>query len=186
MWKLIQKQMKGSHRSQSTPDFQRVGLLQSVTKSKILDSKFINVISSDAENGEELIQIGTKSTSDGWHSIQYSGGKNAPKRFGLTLYWVKNHTQVTVKKVYGDSGPKDRIFIYYTDHGGPGVLGMPTMPYMYANDLNEVLKQKHASGTYKSLVFYLEACESGSIFDGLLPQGLNIFTTTASNPYEDS
>ncbi|KAI7754782.1 hypothetical protein M8C21_015922, partial [Ambrosia artemisiifolia] len=48
----------------------------------------------DAENDEELIQIGTKSGSDGWHNIQYSGGKNAPKRFGLTLYWVKNHTQV--------------------------------------------------------------------------------------------
>lgn len=23
-----------------------------------------------------------------------------------------------------DSGPDDRIFIYYTDHGGPGVLGL--------------------------------------------------------------
>jgi glycosylphosphatidylinositol transamidase (GPIT) subunit GPI8 len=23
-----------------------------------------------------------------------------------------------------DSGPNDHIFIYYTDHGGPGVLGM--------------------------------------------------------------
>lgn len=22
-----------------------------------------------------------------------------------------------------DSGPNDRIFIYYSDHGGPGVLG---------------------------------------------------------------
>ena len=22
-----------------------------------------------------------------------------------------------------DSGPNDRIFVYYTDHGGPGVLG---------------------------------------------------------------
>ncbi|KAM0002230.1 putative peptidase M28 [Helianthus debilis subsp. tardiflorus] len=55
----------------------------------------------DAENGEELIQIGTKSTSDGWHSIQYSGGKNAPKRFGLTLYWVKNHTQVTGNDDHG-------------------------------------------------------------------------------------
>ncbi|KAI3817653.1 hypothetical protein L1987_11449 [Smallanthus sonchifolius] len=49
----------------------------------------------DAENVEELVQIGTKSGSDGWHIIQYSGGKNGPKRFGLTLYWVKNHTQVT-------------------------------------------------------------------------------------------
>ncbi|XP_030948088.1 vacuolar-processing enzyme-like [Quercus lobata] len=85
-----------------------------------------------------------------------------------------------------DSGPNDHIFIYYSDHGGPGVLGMPTSPYLYADDLIEVLKKKHASGTYKRLVFYLEACESGSIFEGLLPEGLNIYATTASNAEESS
>ncbi|KAH6756326.1 hypothetical protein C2S51_038912 [Perilla frutescens var. frutescens] len=51
-----------------------------------------------------------------------------------------------------DSGPNDHIFIYYTDHGGPGIL----------------------------------ACESGSIFEGLLPEGLNIYATTASNAVESS
>jgi len=35
-------------------------------------------------------------------------------------------------------------------------------------------------------VFYLEACESGSIFEGLLPEGLNIYATTASNAEESS
>jgi hypothetical protein len=30
--------------------------------------------------------------------------------------------------------------------------GMPVGPYLYASDLNEVLKKKHASGGYKSLV----------------------------------
>jgi len=29
---------------------------------------------------------------------------------------------------------------------------MPTSPNLYANDLNDVLKKKYASGTYKSLV----------------------------------
>ncbi|KAF6139693.1 hypothetical protein GIB67_002498 [Kingdonia uniflora] len=85
-----------------------------------------------------------------------------------------------------NSGPDDHIFVYYTDHGGPGVLGMPTYPNMYAYDLIDVLKKKHASGTYKSFVFYLEACESGSIFEGLLPKGLNIYATTASNAVESS
>lgn len=85
-----------------------------------------------------------------------------------------------------DSGPNDHIFIYYTDHGGPGVLGMPTYPYLYADDLIDTLKKKHASGTYKRLVFYLEACESGSMFEGLLPEGLNIYATTASNAVESS
>lgn len=85
-----------------------------------------------------------------------------------------------------DSGPNDHIFIFYSDHGGPGILGMPTYPYLYADDLIDVLKKKYASGSYKSMVFYLEACESGSIFEGLLPEGLNIYATTASNAWESS
>lgn len=111
---------------------------------------------------------------------------------------------------------------------------MPSGPYLYADDLIDALKRKHASGTYKRLVsrfcqfassffsfnflsvagncwgseifyvnlvdavrlllyplndlqvFYIEACESGSIFEGLLPEGLNICATTASNAEEDS
>ncbi|KMZ68629.1 Vacuolar-processing enzyme [Zostera marina] len=85
-----------------------------------------------------------------------------------------------------DSGPDDHIFIFYSDHGGPGVLGMPSYPYLYANDLIDVLKEKHALKSYKSMVFYLEACESGSIFEGLLPEDIDIYATTASNAVENS
>lgn len=35
-------------------------------------------------------------------------------------------------------------------------------------------------------VIYVEACESGSIFEGLLPEGMNIYVTTASNAEESS
>jgi legumain len=35
-------------------------------------------------------------------------------------------------------------------------------------------------------VFYLEACESGSIFEGMLPNDINIYATTASNAEESS
>ncbi|MCD9559368.1 hypothetical protein HAX54_017274, partial [Datura stramonium] len=82
-----------------------------------------------------------------------------------------------------NSGPNDHIFIYYTDHGGPA---MPSGEFVFANDLVDVLKKKHASGTYDRLVFYLEACESGSMFDGLLPEGLDMYVMTASKPDEDS
>ncbi|XP_055819476.1 legumain [Solanum dulcamara] len=85
-----------------------------------------------------------------------------------------------------NSGPNDRIFLYYSDHGGPGVLGMPNMPYLYGKDLIEVLKKKHAAGTYKEMVLYIEACESGSVFEGLMPDNLNIYVTTASNAEESS
>jgi len=85
-----------------------------------------------------------------------------------------------------NSGPEDHIFIYYSDHGGPGVLGMPTTPNLYADDLMKHLKKKHEAGTYKEMVIYLEACESGSIFQGLLPEELNIYATTAANAVESS
>jgi hypothetical protein len=48
---------------------------------------------------------------------------------------------------------------------------------------NQLLK------VYSSLilqVFYLEACESGSIFEGLLPNDIGIYATTASNAEESS
>ncbi|PSS04077.1 Vacuolar-processing enzyme like [Actinidia chinensis var. chinensis] len=85
-----------------------------------------------------------------------------------------------------DSKPNDRIFIYYSDHGGPGVLGMPNMPFLYANEFIEVLKKKHASGSYKEMVIYVEACESGSVFEGMMPEDLNVYVTTASNAEESS
>ncbi|XP_022987711.1 vacuolar-processing enzyme gamma-isozyme-like [Cucurbita maxima] len=85
-----------------------------------------------------------------------------------------------------DSGPNDHIFIYYTDHGAAGMLGMPMGDYIYSNDLMDVLKRKHEAKSYKSMVIYVEACESGSMFEGLLPENMNIYATTASNATEDS
>ncbi|CAM0943164.1 unnamed protein product [Alopecurus aequalis] len=79
----------------------------------------------------------------------------------------------------------DHIFVFFSDHGGEGILCMPS-ELLYANDLVNTLKKKHAAGTYKSLVFYLEACESGSIFEGLLPANISVYATTASNAVESS
>ncbi|CAN6336593.1 unnamed protein product [Urochloa humidicola] len=98
-----------------------------------------------------------------------------------------NSSAVSGGKKVVASGPEDHVFVYYSDHGGPGVLGMPSDDgYLYAKDLVRALKQKHAAGGYKSLVFYLEACESGSIFEGLLPKDINVYATTAANAEESS
>lgn len=40
------------------------------------------------------------------------------------------------------------------------ILGMPSGPFMYAKDLIDVLKKKHASGTYKSMVSYQSNIDS--------------------------
>ncbi|XP_062109567.1 vacuolar-processing enzyme alpha-isozyme-like [Humulus lupulus] len=85
------------------------------------------------------------------------------------------------------SGPNDHVFIYYADHGAAGILGMPgETDIVYAKDLVDVLKKKHENKAYRKMVIYIEACESGSIFEGLLPQNINIYATTASNPNESS
>ncbi|KAF5741617.1 vacuolar-processing enzyme-like [Tripterygium wilfordii] len=85
-----------------------------------------------------------------------------------------------------NSGPHDHIFVFYSDHGGPGIIEMPQGEDLYAKDLIDVLKRKHAANTYKTMVFYMEACESGSMFEGLLPENMNIYAMTASNAEESS
>ncbi|KAK8476422.1 hypothetical protein V6N13_065910 [Hibiscus sabdariffa] len=86
-----------------------------------------------------------------------------------------------------DSGPNDYIFIYYADHGDSGILGMPTGDYLTAQDLINTLKQKHAAKSYKSMVIYVEACFSGSMFEGILPSDIDdIYVVTAANANESS
>jgi len=48
------------------------------------------------------------------------------------------------------------------------------------------LKYMHSNRMFGQLVFYLEACESGSMFENILPADMNIYVTTASNSYESS
>ncbi|XP_011084329.1 endoplasmic reticulum metallopeptidase 1 isoform X2 [Sesamum indicum] len=49
----------------------------------------------DTDSSEELIPLGEKSSVDGWHTIQFSGGRKAPTKFNLSLFWLKNRTQTT-------------------------------------------------------------------------------------------
>jgi legumain len=84
------------------------------------------------------------------------------------------------------SGPDDNVFVYYADHGAPGFVCMPTGDYLYADKLIALVKQMHTEKKYKNLVFYIEACESGSMFDKILPTDINVYATTAANPTESS
>ncbi|CAN6968370.1 unnamed protein product [Brassica oleracea var. botrytis] len=84
------------------------------------------------------------------------------------------------------SGPNDHIFIYYADHGARGFLSMPTGEGLYAEDFIKVLEKMHKLKRYKKMVIYVEACESGSMFEGLLKTNLNIYAVTASSAEESS
>ncbi|KAK1307985.1 hypothetical protein QJS10_CPA09g02079 [Acorus calamus] len=49
-------------------------------------------------NEEEMVPVGDKTSIDGWHTIQFSGGKDSPKQFKLTLFWFKNATRTLHKE----------------------------------------------------------------------------------------
>lgn len=83
------------------------------------------------------------------------------------------------------STSEDNVFINFADHGAVGLIAFPT-GVLHANTLMSALKTMHEKGMYKELVFYLEACESGSMFEGLLPSSLNIYAVTAANAKESS
>jgi legumain len=58
--------------------------------------------------------------------------------------------------------------------------------FLYGKDIVQALKDKAAAKGFSKLVFYIEACESGSIFSGTLPDNIEVYATTASNPDESS
>jgi legumain len=120
-------------------------------------------------------------------NIDYKGEDVTAVNFLAALAGNKQALQGVGSGKVVDSGADDEVFVYFADHGGPGILGMPQgQPYLYAKDLVSTLQAKAANNGFKQLTFYVEACESGSIFDGLLPANLNIYVVTAANPNESS
>jgi legumain len=85
-----------------------------------------------------------------------------------------------------NSGPNDRIFVFFSDHGAPGIVAFPDGSVLHAAQLNSALKNMFTNKRYKDMVVYIEACESGSMFENLLPENINIYATTASNSEESS
>jgi len=88
-----------------------------------------------------------------------------------------------------NSGPNDTVFVAFFDHGAPGILGMPDLfifpRSVSAKEINAALTDKAAKNGFSQLVFYIEACESGSIFEGFkLPA--NVAALTAANGEESS
>lgn len=85
------------------------------------------------------------------------------------------------------SNEDSHVFVYYSDHGGTGLVGMPHGDYLYADQLMEALRYMYDNKMYKKLVFYLEACEAGSMFANLTSTtDLPVFAVTASNAEESS
>nr|WIM48522.1 asparaginyl endopeptidase [Conus monile] len=83
------------------------------------------------------------------------------------------------------SGPDDHVFVNFADHGAPGLLAFPDQ-MLYARKLMSTIKKMYRKKSYKKMVFYVEACESGSMFYNLLPDDINVYASTAANRSQSS
>lgn len=112
--------------------------------------------------------------------IDYRGSEVTVANFLNAITGVKKGN----KKVL-QSGPNDHVFINLVDHGAPGIFAFPSEE-LTAKQLINALKTMEQKKMFSELVAYVESCESGSMFSGLLPRNASIFATTASRPDESS
>ena len=87
---------------------------------------------------------------------------------------------------------EDNVFVFFVDHGAPGILAFPNwnndghkFTFFYGDQLMATLEYMFNNRMYKEMVFYVEACEAGSMFIDL-PDDMNIYTMTASNEDKSS
>nr|ABD64147.1 legumain [Opisthorchis viverrini] len=123
-----------------------------------------------------------KDVYEGVH-IDYRGEDVTPDNFLRAMRGDKE-LEANGKKVL-KSGPEDHVFVYFSDHGADGLLAFPEDDLL-ASDLNKTLGYMHENKMYKQMVLYVEACESGSMFQDILPSDIGIYVTTAANSEESS
>ena len=120
--------------------------------------------------------------------IDYFGKDVTPENFLAVLTGDADAVTKTDERTTGKvlkSTSSDNVFIFFSDHGDDNIIAFPSK-YLYADELIDALKTMNMKRMYKELVFYLEACHSGSMFNKLLPNNMSIYTTTAANPNESS
>uniref|UniRef100_A0A3Q1FDT2 Legumain n=1 Tax=Acanthochromis polyacanthus TaxID=80966 RepID=A0A3Q1FDT2_9TELE len=113
----------------------------------------------------------------------YTGDAVTPANFLAVLKGDSSQVKGGSGKVLA-SGPNDYVFVYFADHGAPGILAFPNDD-LQVNDLQDTIQYMHKNHKYKKMVFYIEACESGSMMNHL-PADIDVYATTAANPHESS
>lgn len=114
--------------------------------------------------------------------IDYRGSAVTPKNF---LSIIKGDSAAVNGGKVLKSDKNSKVFINFADHGAPGLIAFPSS-YLYADDFNDAINYMHTNKMYDEMVLYIEACESGSMFEGILAENINVYATTAANAKESS
>lgn len=111
-------------------------------------------------------------------NIDYRGADVTPDKF---LSVLRGEGEGKTLK----SNENSKVFINFADHGAPGLIAFPT-ERLYADDFHKTLLHMNENNMYDEMTVYIEACESGSMFENILEENINIYATTAANPHESS
>ena len=115
-------------------------------------------------------------------SIDYSSYMVTPENY---LSVLKGDTKNNLLKKVLNSNKDDNIFLYFSDHGINGAMVFPNNQFLYADELEEAFTYMQKKGMYKNIIYYMESCYSGSIFNEINKE-LNIYSITAASPKEQS
>jgi len=111
-------------------------------------------------------------------NIDYKGKDVTPANFQAVL------TGTASGKKLGSTSD-DNVFVFFSDHGAAGLIAFPTgAGELHKADLQKTFDTMHTNNMYKKLTFYLETCESGSMFEGMSTPG--VYALSASGPSESS
>lgn len=163
---------------------------QIVHRNGIPDEQIIVMMYDDIANSEDNptpgIVINRPNGSDVYAGVlkDYTGEDVTPQNFLAVLRGDEEAMKGKGSGKVLKSGPRDHVFVYFTDHGATGILVFPNDD-LHVKDLNETIRYMYEHKMYQKMVFYIEACESGSMMRHL-PADINVYATTAANPTESS
>merc|ERR1719253_2187942 len=103
--------------------------------------------------------------------LDYIGKHVTPEKFLAVLSGDEEAAGGKVLKSKAD----DHVFVNFVDHGGVGIIAFPEDEVLHASALNRTLTRMHKRRMYKQLIFYLETCESGSMFEGVLSPNIDAY-----------
>ncbi|XP_063040687.1 legumain [Engraulis encrasicolus] len=162
---------------------------QIVHKNGIPDEQIVVMMYDDLADNEDNptkgVIINRPNGSDVYKGVvkDYVADEVTPANFLAVLKGDSANVKGGSGKVL-KSGPNDHVFVYFTDHGAPGILAFPDDD-LHVKDLMDAINYMHENKMYKKMVFYIEACESGSMMKDL-PKDIDVYATTAANGHESS
>jgi len=109
-------------------------------------------------------------------NIDYKGKDVTPENFMKVLTGTASGKNLA-------STSDDNVFVFFSDHGAAGLIAFP-QGTLHKADLQTTFDTMHTNNMYKKLTFYLETCESGSMFEGMSTPG--VYALSASSPSESS